>query len=325
MGDEEMAVTVDGGEEQSDLERFLSYLKEESEEDEPPEEETESEEGEDTGEEEEREEKEEEEEAEAKKPELKKPELDVDDFDRPVTLPDGNKVTVKELVQGYFRQKDYTKKTQALAEERRQVEKFMADFQSRYANLIQFEEALRQRPYIAQAFGLLFQGDVEGAAEIIEQGNRMVGNPLFMPPTPAPAPMSQAPLRDPRVDALIEAQRKKELERLDAEWARIRERRPDLDPDQLLNQLLDYAASKGNLEPENVSLEEAYRELYWDYELRKAKQEGQKKATRQMKKGAASPTSMRQSKTAPAPSSQRAGMSDVEKAAARYAELLREE
>src|SRR5215207_8159923 len=39
-----------------------------------------------------------------------------------VELPDGAKVTLEELTQGYLKQQDYTRKTQAVAEEKRSVQ-----------------------------------------------------------------------------------------------------------------------------------------------------------------------------------------------------------
>jgi hypothetical protein len=326
MGDEDIVGTPEDGVDdgRTELDRFMDYLKENPEEDNEGFEEEPAEEVEEEGEEEE--EGEVEGEGQEQPAEPSEPvELDVDDFERPVTLPDGNKATVKELVQGYFRQKDYTQKTQALAEQRKQFDGFVQQFAEGYASTISFVQALQQRPYIAKAFRLISQGELEAAQEVMEQGNLIAGNAAFSPlPDPLPA-QTQTAMRDPRVDSLLEAQNQKELERLDSQWAAIRERRPDLAPDPLLNELLDHQKMKGKITPNEVDLEEAYRELYWDYELKKAKQEGQKRATRNIKKGATSPTSMRQSKPAAAPSPIQEGMTDVEKAAARYSQMMSED
>ena len=61
------------------------------------------------------------------------------DIDTPVTLQDGTQVTLAELKAGQLRQSDYTKKTQALAEERKsfasEMEKLNAERQA-YAQLL---------------------------------------------------------------------------------------------------------------------------------------------------------------------------------------------
>lgn len=52
-----------------------------------------------------------------------------------VTLSDGSEVPLAELKDGYFRQSDYTEKTEALAQERKAVDAIRADYEGRAQNI----------------------------------------------------------------------------------------------------------------------------------------------------------------------------------------------
>lgn len=71
------------------------------------------------------------------------------DMDAKVRLDDGTTLTVKELREGNLRQSDYTRKTQALADERRQIE-------TRNRDVAQLEQEIgQQREFLVNALSTL--------------------------------------------------------------------------------------------------------------------------------------------------------------------------
>ncbi len=81
--------------------------------------------------------------------------------DQEITLPDGSVVKLSELKGGYLRQQDYTKKTQAIAEERRQLEAALGEAKE----LEQFKplvELLRTDPNAAQQVATALQSYQQG-------------------------------------------------------------------------------------------------------------------------------------------------------------------
>jgi hypothetical protein len=63
-----------------------------------------------------------------------------------VTLPNGTVVTLHDLTGGYFRQDDYTKKTQALAEEKRAMQTQIASLQEKADAFANFKNTLEANP-----------------------------------------------------------------------------------------------------------------------------------------------------------------------------------
>lgn len=61
-----------------------------------------------------------------------------DDDDPVLTMPDGTEVKFSELQSGYMRQKDYTQKTQALAQERRSLEQQRQEWESDQQTALQY-------------------------------------------------------------------------------------------------------------------------------------------------------------------------------------------
>lgn len=97
-----------------------------------------------------------------------------------VTLSDGTQTTLDDLRAGYMRQGDYTQKTQALAEERRQVESQLEYLQQQGANLITGtpqEQAQPQQPDLQLPTIQLdeYASDAERSmAQAIQQQNAML-------------------------------------------------------------------------------------------------------------------------------------------------------
>lgn len=104
----------------------------------------EGEEGEEEEEEEPSEDDEEEEEGEEEEEETDE-EVELDD-DLEVTLPNGETATIKELAEGHLRHKDYTQKTQKLAEERKEFEAERDEIQTTLDNVKQWYETRASQP-----------------------------------------------------------------------------------------------------------------------------------------------------------------------------------
>lgn len=110
-------------------------------------------------------------EVEAEEPDEAEEEQTTDDTPEEVMLPDGGKVNKEELISGYMRQADYTRKTAELAEQRKKSEQ---QLQEQNAQIAQVLEALQQRyhafdpraPYMQALQEAQADGDTERATQL---------------------------------------------------------------------------------------------------------------------------------------------------------------
>jgi len=159
-----------------------------------------------------------------------------------IELEDGVKTTLKELKGGYLRQSDYTKKTQELAEQRKELETFKGWLDN--PNMSAFEKV----KFIADQFGVSI-----AEAKAIKEG---VEDNEFGDLDPT----------DPRDKKIIEAiqearETKKELaaiknnlgqrdvtsalREVESETAQVKDKYKDIDPDELRDIISIAQANKG--------------------------------------------------------------------------------
>lgn len=293
MDDLDTTMPADSQEQEPDLQAvFTAALEPESEEkpeEAPPSEETGDEEAEGEPEEDEPESGQETEEEESEEEVEEEAEGDLPARFLDATVPFGDaKVSVRDLVQGNLRQADYTRKTQALAEERKFYETAKSEIekqQAELAEMVEFKATLEANPHIAQAIAHLFQGNPEAAVEAASR---------------APVQQPRIPTADPEVKQLkerLEAVEREEqartLERITAEFKEIREKHPDL-TDEDMRRVAEQAQLMNTTSPWV-----AFKTIYFDKAMKQASKEGARKQIRKAKEGVKAASSMKTAGEAP--------------------------
>ncbi len=197
-------------------------------------------------------------------------------LDSVVTLKDGSQVSVREAIQGYYRQDHFTRVMQGVREKEREFESNLSkleEWSERNADLNKLGNTLKANPWLAEALQHLWTGDFEAASEVAQRGQRVV------PQAPA---QPQQPDRDDTAMRLF----------LEERWARelgeIKSQHPDVDEKLLWDALQFHADERGM-----PSMWATFRAVYFDRVRETAKKQGRNQAVRQMKKGANQPTSMK--------------------------------
>lgn len=213
-------------------------------------------------------------------------ELGDDNLDRVVTLKDGNRVSVRELVSGYWRMKDYTQTKQEMREQQRQ---FQTQADTILSQLNSFNEKnqvlagvgrlLEANPWLAQALDKLWDGDLDSVVQLSQSSQRILPQ---APPQQAPQqPQQQGFQQDDTMLFLLN-------ERWQRELAEVKSEYPGVD-EQVLFDALPYHTDEQGV----PSIKETFKAVYFDKAREQSKEQGRKKAVREQKKGAKVPTNMR--------------------------------
>lgn len=204
--------------------------------------------------------------------------LEDEHLDKMVPVKGGDQVSVRELISGFMRNKDYTQGKQQQAEERRQVEGMVSDLEGwkqRNQRLESLDRHFQANPWLLQAADRLWAGDYEGAQAIAAQSQRI------MPQEPAPGPPQQQQQPDLGLQVALFNRWTYELDKIKADY-------PGVDEKMLWDALPNHLDAMGQ-----PSMTETFKALYFDKAREASKEQGRKQAIRSMKKGAKEPTSMK--------------------------------
>jgi len=213
--------------------------------------------------------------------------LPADYLDAKVPFGDA-KVSVRDLVQGNLRQADYTKKTQALAQERKFYETAKSEIEKQQADLaqmVEFKATLEANPHMAQAIAHLFQGNMEAA---VEAASRM---PVQQPHIPQADPKVKQ--LEERLETVEREEQERTLGRITAEFEEIRKKHPEL-TDEDMRRVAEQAQLMNTTSPWA-----AFKVIYWDKAIKEAKSKGAQEQLRKAKEGKRAATSSKTAGEAP--------------------------
>jgi hypothetical protein len=213
--------------------------------------------------------------------------LPADYLDAKVPFGDA-KVSVRDLVQGNLRQADYTKKTQALAQERKFYETAKSEIEKQQADLaqmVEFKATLEANPHMAQAIAHLFQGNME---EAVEAASRM---PVQQPHIPQADPKVKQ--LEERLETVEREEQERTLGRITAEFEEIRKKHPEL-TDEDMRRVAEQAQLMNTTSPWA-----AFKVIYWDKAIKEAKSKGAQEQLRKAKEGKRAATSSKTAGEAP--------------------------
>ena len=191
-------------------------------------------------------------------------------LDAKVTLKDGSQVSVREAIQGYYRQDHFTRVMQDVRAREREFESGLQQLEAwkeRNADLEKLGRTLQANPQLVHALQ-------QAAIELQQQGQ------FTVPPEPQPPPQQNPEFQNFQL-AILSREWKRELAEIKAQY-------PDTD-DAMLWEALPYHRGEDGI----PSMWEAFKAIYFDKVRDTAKRQGRNQAVRQMKKGAAQPTSMK--------------------------------
>ncbi len=214
--------------------------------------------------------------------------LPADYLDAKVPFGDA-KVSVRDLVQGNLRQADYTKKTQALAQERKFYETAKSEIEKQQADLaqmVEFKATLEANPHMAQAIAHLFQGNMEAA---VEAASRM---PVQQPHIPQADPKVKQ--LEERLETVEREEQERTLGRITAEFEEIRKKHPEL-TDEDMRRVAEQAQLMNTTSPWA-----AFKVIYWDKAIKEAKNKGAQAQLRKAKEGKRAATSSKTAGETPA-------------------------
>jgi hypothetical protein len=198
------------------------------------------------------------------------------------------KVSVRDLVQGNLRQADYTRKTQALAEERKFYETAKSEMEKQREDLtqmVEFKATLEANPHMAQAIAHLFQGNMEAA---VEAASRM---PVQQPHIPQADPKVKQ--LEERLEMVEREEQERTLGRITAEFEEIRKKHPEL-TDEDMRRVAEQAQLMNTTSPWA-----AFKVIYWDKAIKEAKSKGAQEQLRKAKEGKRAATSSKTAGEAP--------------------------
>jgi hypothetical protein len=205
-------------------------------------------------------------------------------MDKLVKLPDGSKVSVRELRQGYMKHSDYKESISQIEQKEQQIREAAETF----TPLVQFAEQLKANPNLVQAMDFALGGKLEEAAEAILQSGqqRVIFDPRY---DQLNQRITQRDQKEQEQMIVLNLQR--EMDALVAKHPELRgENNPNVD-------LVIQEAERVQIRSGNIPrLEDCYKIVFFDKVATRAKKEGHKKAVRDLKKGA--PTSMKSGKPA---------------------------